>query len=508
MAGSKKRGGLSARELRASQAGGSLNYNTGAINKPKPRLSLASPTPGVRPAQPPMSSSNDPIGQNRDGSYIYANGVNRPQVSSSAGSIPASSISNPNVQNYQPQFSSPEKASDRSSSKRGTRSSSQGTSPIKSIFQKATSSLSDAAKDYTDAVGTAAQTRSSLVVPSINGLNEAGAAVAGSFAAPRAANASSLIPMSSAIDPSAANYQPTPDSIGMPNETPDDEYQDVWATSADSEDSIGNDAGEAGFFRSGGNTTVNADGSKRSSKNNDDNGNNPYDQYATLLKAAKKQQEEAFADMLEQIDPTYDGYQQDFEQSLSEAQNQERSQLLGRQMAYGTADSEQRDQAEARLTNEFAGKRSTFMQRLAERENGSRAQLGLQRANSLSAMDMKQAETALDSYKYQKSLEQQEFENELNTYKARSSSSNSGNARQNKISAWMDRAKQDAANSRDTSFKREGIARRAAQMFGGSPADYTMYLQDGWEADYSLSPRFVPDGMGGGVWESATYTPE
>lgn len=256
----------------------------------------------------------------------------------------------------------------------------------------------------------------------------------------------------------------------------------------------------------GGNMSVDAMGnSVRSGGSTSGKGSSsdPYGKYEKYLKSARDAQEQAFKEMLNQIDPTYEGYQTDYEQALNDSMEQERQALLSRQMSYGTADSEQREQAEGRLTSDFAKQRATFMRQLAEKEASQRADIGGQRANALSSIDMQSANAMLDAYKYQQAQQQQEFENQLKMMGMRSSGSSASNANQMKQNQWFDDQAQDWVNQGNAPFGREAIQRRGASMWGGEPDDYASYFPDNWENSYNQEVQIKwvkdPDDPMGGM---------
>lgn len=255
---------------------------------------------------------------------------------------------------------------------------------------------------------------------------------------------------------------------------------------------------QPGSNNGGGNMSVDAMGNSVRSggggggKSSGDDG---YSAYQKQIRAIQKMQEEAFNNMLDQVDPTYKGYQTDYEQALNDSMEQERQALLARQMSYGTADSEQREQAEGRLTSDFAKQRATFMRQLAEKEAAQRADIGGQRANALSSLGMKSADSMLDAWKYQQAQAQQEFENQLKMMGMRSSGSNSANKTEQEKRMWIDEQKQNWVNSgsyKDGAFNvpdggREAINARY-QSYWGEPNNYA--IPDYWEQTIIPSPNY------------------
>lgn len=198
----------------------------------------------------------------------------------------------------------------------------------------------------------------------------------------------------------------------------------------------------------------------------------------------KEQSEDAFQQMLDSLSPTYKGYKDEFETELQKALMEERNALLGRQMAYGTADSEQRDQAEARISGEFADKRSSFLRRLVDQEASQRAQLGYDFASDQQDMGMKQ-------WQMMQQQAQQQFENDLALLKQRKSGSGSGYSQED-INNWLDEQAQMSVDyDGNAPFARESIARRASKMFGGTPQNYINFFPDQWESGYTARPKIT-----------------
>lgn len=144
------------------------------------------------------------------------------------------------------------------------------------------------------------------------------------------------------------------------------------------------------------------------------------------LKNARRDMEDSFRRMLEGLDPTYQGYEQDLESEIAKSQALENQNLLARQMSYGTADSEQREQAQERLASDYTGRRAQFMRQLADRKSTQQNEIGLQRSQSLADMDMKRYQAAVAAWNAQQQQAQQDFENQIALYTAQKKGSGGG----------------------------------------------------------------------------------
>jgi len=294
------------------------------------------------------------------------------------------------------------------------------------------------------------------------------------------------------VDPQVENMEINPND--SPFGTQDDPinardngygYTDAYGNDINS-----NDSGDYGGYGSY--------GSSKSSNGKKDDIKNPYDDYQKKIDEIMSMQEDAFNKMLDELGPTYEGYKTDFENEANAAMDKETQAMIARQMSYGTADSEQRDQAQERINSDFENKKADFVRKLINDENANRADLEGKKAGALSSIGMQSANNMLDAYKYQQDLRQQEFENWLAERKLNASSNEYGSKQNSKILSWLDDEAQKWVEAGGAPNGRESIASRASQLFGGTMNDYLGYFPDNWEYSYSVKPQihYVPDPLG------------
>lgn len=437
------RGGLSKREYAAKQAGGTMNYKTGVVKvaaKKAPAKSTsssygASPIPG-------------------GGTYTVpgAKPTLTPQQQANVAAADAKFYASPDYASQASSFSTKQRETDGPSNKARSTSSttfSQPT-PVRQAINAVGSGIDSLRSGYDTATRKFTGTDDGQASPSLLGVglsagkkilragtNPIGRGISAfgelglteelgslnNYLRPLKAEASDYpqdSPIEQALAPEGQGVDPSQEVVPEAQNSGID-----WSKIAT--DPMGNPAAQDG----GGGSTTDAFGvtsTGGSDGKKDKRGDDPYSQLAKMYDEDRKMKERAFAEMLDQVDPTYEGYKTEYNTALEKSRFNEKQQLLAQQMAYGTADSEQRAQAEERLALEFADKQGAFNKQLADRENASRAEIGLQRANALSSTNMKAADSYLDSYKYQKTLEQQDFENQIAQMKLRADAK-SGNSK-------------------------------------------------------------------------------
>lgn len=484
---------LSSRELAAKKAGGSLNYKTGRVTVPA--KSTPKRASSAAPAQPSYSTPEGAIGQNADGSYIMADGSTK---------RPMSSATNPQAMNYQPQasfdtknFSSAKSSSSSSSSKspsaKGvefTQNAANGRNTLGQVF----GAVTDVAKQVKNTpVFQAGATgilktadKGMRALRPMLGINIAQASAGDgidysktlgldNYFQEGAPQIDSMVdqqePLASFLDPTKLSSQMSDIRQAPPAPQAVDENADVWnpAPQGGSQRGLGS-GGTAGGSMS---QSQSMGGVRQPETGNSDK----------YFDKIRSQSEEAFQELMDSLSPTYQGYKDEYETELQKALMEEQNALLGRQMAYGTADSEQRDQAQAKIAGEFADKRSSFLRRLSEQEGGQRAQLGYDFAQDQQDMGMKQ-------WQMMQQQAQQQFENDMMMLKQRSSGAKSGYSQED-INNWLDEQGQTAVDYGMTGGAREGIARRASKMFGGTPNNYINFFPNQWESGYTARPKIT-----------------
>lgn len=242
-----------------------------------------------------------------------------------------------------------------------------------------------------------------------------------------------------------------------------------------------------------GGRTVSQAGLARSSGSNSD----PYSQYMKYIENSKSQQEKAFQDMLASLNPQYQQTEADYSAQLDKQMQEEIQGLVARQAAYGTADSEQRDQAQGRIYSDYAGRKQQYGRQLASDKMTAMNDIKLKMAQQLGAIDQNMADAYLKQMEYGDRQYQQNFENQLALKKLGLDSSSATQNDRLKMAAQV----QDAASrwvaggqhAYERSGGRENIAQQLAAMFGGNGTNYQNFvntmLRPGWEQNYYQAPR-------------------
>jgi len=485
---------LSAREKAAKKAGGKLNYKTGAVTK---RFNPVSAVPKAR-SRYEMNPEDAPGQTTEQYEARIASGFDAKTVAA--------------ARNEAKLTSSPERQREAAKKKRSSApkfnlsNNNGGGNPtltmrgdggdgvagaVPTTIANSRANSRPANRGFKDWLNNAFDDGSAMDIASDFTMGNAGrfADVMGK-STPRANASNEMI----SLDPSQ------PSNIDPPTNTLDPAIDDREQAPGPV-DSFGNPvrSGAGGDGLSGGGTVAatngrgksTSDGSGKSGSGKD----SPYNAIAKQLQMNSKMQEKAFMDMLNSVDPTYQGYRDEFNSSLESALQDERQRLMTRQMGYGTADSEQRDQAEERLTAEFSKQRGDYLAKLATQQGNARSEIGLQRANSLGDSGLRAAQMQMEAYKYQQQMTQQEFENNMAERKLRQSGASRGYS-QTDMRDWLEAQGQSSVDAGSPDYAREGIEQRASQMFGGRRADYRPFFPDMWENNYTKTPRYGKDELG------------
>ena len=197
--------------------------------------------------------------------------------------------------------------------------------------------------------------------------------------------------------------------------------------------------------------------------------------------------EKSFSDLLASLSGEYGGYREKYKSALDENQSAAMRAMLGRFMAYGTADSEQREQAEERMNKSYAQKYGDYLDSLARQEAGARSTIGNQQAKALAAIMEGESSDAYNMLLNKQGLRQQAFENQLRSLAASRGGERRPGMDEQAKSLAGDFGRQWVSNQPSPYSRgggREAGSDYLARMLGGSPGEYESYFPDGWEDWY------------------------
>ena len=198
--------------------------------------------------------------------------------------------------------------------------------------------------------------------------------------------------------------------------------------------------------------------------------------------------------LMSELDPRYQLQQDQFQKTLDTNRQGDINSLAAQMAAYGTADSEQRVQAEERLRTDYSGRLADFLAELGSKKNSERTTLQNSRrdieANSYD--DEVAAET--DIYSILERAKQQKFENDNTMAQLAASKSRGGGA--------------------GTSFKKNSTpaATRAQQLKGQFQGDWDKIANVMTEEGYDMMPgsedSAAVDWIVGGTTQQPTVKPK